>query len=164
MCCFLFSEHTPAVLEGYRLSFDIYAMPWVEPAFANVCKESGKEVHGVAFKMTVAAMKQLDRQEPYDKNYVTLKAYDNRDLDGFIYIKDFGRPDRPASKRYMGVLIKGAESAGLKPDYIEKLKQLPTYTPPDFVLKMRENRKALSEYEAVTIEELAKHKSEDDIW
>ncbi len=57
-----FSDSTPAVLKDYRLYFNIRAMKWVEPSFANVKKEDGKEVHGVAVKMTVAGMKRLDSQ------------------------------------------------------------------------------------------------------
>lgn len=57
----MFPGHKPAVLKDYRLSFDIRAMTYVEPSFANVKLSPGDEVHGVAFCMTVASMKKLDR-------------------------------------------------------------------------------------------------------
>ena len=75
-------------------------MRWVEPAFANVRKSPGDEVHGVAFHMTVAAMKKLDSQEPYGKHYVTLKAYDGRELQGFVYVMQNEKEDTTPSGVY----------------------------------------------------------------
>lgn len=120
-------ESSPAILKDYKLSFDIKAMQLVEPAFANVNKASGEEVHGVALCMTGKDMRHLDkyesngpqnnisnlfnlsycRQEPYSKHYVTLTAYDGRELNGFIYIKENLEGQHKPSARYLGVLIKG---------------------------------------------------------
>jgi len=58
---FRFTDHVAAILKDYKLCFDIRAMPFVEPAFANLRKSEGDEVHGVAFCMSVASMKKLDR-------------------------------------------------------------------------------------------------------
>ncbi len=46
----------------------------------------------------------------YKKLYVTLEAYDGKKLNSFVYIKETtwdGEEYKP-SKRYLGVLIKGA--------------------------------------------------------
>ena len=40
------------------------------------------------------------------------------------------------SSRYLGLLVKGAQEAGLDPNYIEKLSKQPTYKPNDAVLKV----------------------------
>ncbi len=152
------------MLKDYSLRFDLWALCWVEPSFANLRHEEGAEVHGVAFKMTQEGMKKLDSQEGYSKRFVTLDAYDGRKLKGFIYINQRDKPDKPASKRYMGVLIKGAKAAGLKPEYVDKLKAMPTYNPPEFLIEMREGRGQLSDYKAISLEELSRHTKVEDNW
>ena len=57
----------------------------------------------------------------------------------------------------------GAKEAGLREDYINALRKLPFYSPPDDVLAMRRRRKKMEEYPEVTLEELQKHK-EGDVW
>ncbi len=65
----------------------------------------------------------------------------------------------------MGVIIKGALAAGLSEDYIENtLRKVPTYKPPESILRMRKARGELSDHKEVTIEELARHTEDDDIW
>ena len=56
----------------------------------------------------------------------------------------------------------GAKAAGLKPEYVEKLRRIPTYSPPGHILKMREARGDLSDHPEITMDELAKHKSDDN--
>ena len=65
----------------------------------------------------------------------------------------------------MGVIIKGALAAGLKQDYIDNvLRKFPTYKPPECILQMRKRRGQLRDHPEVTMEELAKHKEDDDTW
>lgn len=90
------------------MAFTLKGIPWVEPAFANVEEKVGAEVHGVAFCMSQESMEKLDKVETgYIKKMVTLKSYDGRDLEGFVYTKETGREDMNPSARYLGVLCKG---------------------------------------------------------
>ena len=53
------SEHTAAILKNYRMSFNIHAVPFVEPAFAGLEAKEGCEVHGVAFLIKKSEMEAL---------------------------------------------------------------------------------------------------------
>ena len=124
------TDSTPAILPNYSLAFNLRGMRLAEPSFANLRKEEGKEVHGVAFQMSRENMEKLDRycyfvwilttdyveklpsrqEGAYAKHDVTLIAYDGRHLNGFIYIKENasgGSVDTPTSQRYLDILIKG---------------------------------------------------------
>ena len=54
-------DHKPACLPGYQLVFNSNGFPLVEPAFGNCRRQEGKELHGVAFKLTREAMLKMDR-------------------------------------------------------------------------------------------------------
>jgi len=159
-------EYTPAILPNYKLSFTIKAMTYSEPAYASVMKQEGAEVHGVAFLMDVQSLEELDRTEKgYNKARVTLKAYDGRELDGFVYVpKEEKTEEFLPSKRYLGVLCKGARQAGLKEEYIASLDALPTYNYKDHpeVLVARQQREKLKgSLQEITNEQLCKHKNSD---
>ena len=125
-------------------------------------------MHGVAFLMDEESLEELDRTEQgYKKATVTLKAYDGRDLEGFVYVPKVEKTEEYLpSKRYLGVLCKGARQAGLNTEYIKRLETLPTYDYKDHpeVLKAREKRASLVEnLKEITNEELWSHKT-DDPW
>lgn len=159
-------EHTPAILPNFKLCFTIKAMTYSEPAFASVRKVDGEEVHGVAFLMDAQSLEELDRTERgYNKAIVTLKSYDGRELEGFVYVPKEEKTDEfLPSKRYIGVLCKGAKQAGLKEEYLAKLDAIPTYNYQNHpeVLKAREERaNIISSLKEITNEELWMHKTED---
>jgi len=52
----------------------------------------------------------------------------------------------------------------LKPEYIDKLRGITTYNPPEWLLKERAKRKTLEEYPEITAEELAKHNTTENAW
>ena len=55
--------------------------------------------------------------------------------------KSRGKADeRPPSKRYMNLLVRGAMESNLKPEYIANLERVPTYSPPEHILKLRRAR------------------------
>ena len=55
--------------------------------------------------------------------------------------KSRGKADeRPPSKRYMNLLVRGAMASNLKPEYIAELEKVPTYSPPEHILKLRLTR------------------------
>lgn len=95
---------------------------------------------------------------------MNLKSYDGRDLNGFVYVMDAGEAEATPSGRYMGVIVKGATAAGLKEEWIEKLRAIETYSPPGFIRRLREGRGRLEDHPEVTAEELAAHRGPDDAW
>ena len=48
--------------------------------------------------------------------------------------------------------------------YIFMLEDLPTYSPPEWVLRVRSHRPKMSDLPPVTVEELARHKEDGDAW
>ncbi len=116
------------------------------------------------YAATIAA--DVCRLEPaeYRREMVSLEAYDGRTLQAQIYTVDDSLPEDEPSQRYLDIIISGATKAGLKDDYIQKLRARPVYTPPHWVLKVREKRPKLSELKPITVEELSKHKTDGDVW
>ncbi len=141
-------------------------MPFSEPAFAGLMERQGEEVHGVAFCMTKESGAELDRTEAgYNKQAVTLEAYDGRKLDGFVYMnKRPNENDGKPSKRYLGVLVKGARQAGLKEKYIKKLEAREPVKPPQWIFDLRKLQRLedVSGMKLFTKEELAASKSDND--
>ena len=75
------------------------------------------------------SVEKLDKVEVgYNKETVTLMAYDGRKLEGFVYMpKNTSTTEYLPSPRYLGVLCKGARQANLDPGYIERLANRPVY-------------------------------------
>ncbi len=70
----------------------------------------------------------------------------------------------PPSARYLSIILEGARRERLKEEYLRMLEEHPTYSPPEWVLKVRRSRPNLEEFPPVTVEELAKHKEDEDSW
>ena len=158
---YFFTEHTPAILKDFKMTFSLKGMHHCEPYFSGLTAQEGAEVHGVAFRIDMEAAAQLDRNESvtYKKEMVTLKSYDGRDLHGFIFInKTPPEGDFETSSRYLNVLVKGAKEAGLDPDYIDQLSKRPVYQPDQVTLQARQDRPDPDSLKEITVEELAKHK------
>ena len=128
--------------------------------------QDGAEVHGVAFLTDDESVAELDKSEGgYNKAMVTMRAYDGRELEGFVYVpKTERREEFPPSSRYLGVLCKGARQAGLKTEYIKKLESLPTYSShdnPEVMRARKERANIMDNLREITIKELSSHKFED---
>ena len=54
-------EHTPAILKGFKMEFNLSGMHHVEPAFSGLVESPGFQVHGVAFKMSKESAENLIR-------------------------------------------------------------------------------------------------------
>ena len=155
-------DHVAAVLKDHKLAFNLAGHPLSEPAYAGLMPESGRQVHGVAFCMTKSSGDELDKTEAgYDKKPVILEAYDGRKLNGFVYMnKKPSETLHKPSKRYLGVLVKGAKQAGLNPDYVDALSKTETWTAPDWVIDLRAKTRPKNGQglKLVTKDELAQHK------
>jgi len=161
-------DHTPAILYNFKLTFSIKGMTYAEPAYASLKRKDGEEVHGVAFLMGPESLAELDRTEAaYNKESITMISYDGRSLDGFVYMPKVEREEEYLpSKRYLGVLCKGAKQAGLKTDYVDKLEARSTYNSADHpeVLEVRAKRKEIitnGNLNDITCKELAEHKDNE---
>jgi len=173
-------DHTPAILSGYRLVFSQQGPQYVEPAYAGLKKEEGSEVHGIAFCMGKESVGELDKTEApkdggYGKETVTLKAYDGRKLEAYTYIPNMKSPFHEVamteaeylpSKRYKGIMCKGAEKLGLAQSYLSMLASLPTYsseTRPEVLQARAERENSREGLRLISREELAGHKT-DSPW
>jgi len=139
------AESVPAVLPGYRLSFNQPGLPYREPGFATVevGTDGGAEVHGVAHRMTPTEWAYYKESEgnagQSDHGYgvinVTLRAYDGREIHGYTLMTQpktvlllKGRTPLP-SRRYLNLLRTGAEEHGLAPEYQKFLQNMTHYEP-----------------------------------
>ncbi|KAL8911348.1 MAG: hypothetical protein Q9171_003475 [Xanthocarpia ochracea] len=136
-------------IPSHQLSFDIFGMPYSEPAMASIClagsqrrppeQGSNPPVHGIAFLLSQADYVRLLVSEGAGTAYedVELDAtsfYAVRGVDTTIQVHtlvarypfraDF--PPRP-SARYMSLLIEGAAEHSLPMEYQEYLQRLPTF-------------------------------------
>ena len=100
-------EHTPAILKGYKMEFNLKSpFHHVEPAYAGLAESPDSEVHGVAFNMSQDSAENLNRNEAggYDRKMVTLKSYGGRELTGFIFMnRNPPGLNLVPSARYLGV-------------------------------------------------------------
>eukprot|EP00179_Madagascaria_erythrocladioides_P030060 CAMPEP_0198331858 /NCGR_PEP_ID=MMETSP1450-20131203/17877_1 /TAXON_ID=753684 ORGANISM="Madagascaria erythrocladiodes, Strain CCMP3234" /NCGR_SAMPLE_ID=MMETSP1450 /ASSEMBLY_ACC=CAM_ASM_001115 /LENGTH=448 /DNA_ID=CAMNT_0044036275 /DNA_START=189 /DNA_END=1535 /DNA_ORIENTATION=+ len=132
-----YAEARPAVLPRYRLAFNVPGLPGFEPCFANVEFDEASEVNGVAYRLSsddfyskVAASEGFPIIEP-----VSLK------VDGFSekiigrtfrwsntqlsHRGLFGQARRP-SRRYVELMLEGADHWGLATEYKESLSRIST--------------------------------------
>jgi cation transport regulator ChaC len=117
-----------AVLDGYRLCFDIPVGPG-ERGVANVVAAAGARTHGVVYLLTEDDAARLDRTEGVPHVYV------RDDVDvvvagappgearraAFVYRSPLAVPGRKPSARYLGLLLDGARAHGLPDAYIRQL-------------------------------------------
>jgi len=169
-------DHRRVVLKGFKLSFPKgKGIDYVEPAFATLKRDPKGEVHGVATLLGIDCIKKLDAQEA-SYNIETHPVYEYgaegkmKTLEAEVYTSrkeiPLEFPEGCCSERYRDVLVKGAKECKLAKEWIEKLENLPIYTPSEQTLKMRASIPPPSSLPTMTIEELAQHngKSEKPIY
>ena len=118
------AEVLSASLEGYELVFDQKGIPWVEPSFANLRVREGQVVHGVAYGLTASQLEVLDALEgggAYDHLDVTLRVAGGTTVLAKTYVTTDTVEGRFPSKRYMGLLLRGAREQGLPSEWITRL-------------------------------------------
>ncbi|KAL2869633.1 gamma-glutamyl cyclotransferase gliK [Aspergillus lucknowensis] len=135
------------IVPDYMLCFDIFGIPYAEPAFASIApllnnEVSGKSpippVHGVAYLLTADDYRRLVVTEGagvgYDEITVQARVLDSDEEQAEITARTLKakypfRPNRVSSKRYMGLILDGAEEFHLPQSYRGFLQSLPVYTP-----------------------------------
>merc|ERR1712065_93025 len=125
-------EHHTGFIKGFQLSFGLKGISHVDPAFASVKQVPGAEVHGLAFKISEEEAKGLDKQEvAYNCTPVPFTSYTGEELTVGIYLpKNPPTEEYLPSKRYLGLLQKGAKEAGLDQKYVDILNNQKYYVTP----------------------------------
>ncbi len=141
-------QYHAGTIQGYELYFTKGSLPYVEPGYAGVRPNNEKELHGTAFCIPLEEAEGLDKQErgynvvpcefvAYDGDVIiedvglyvpkTLKEETvKKNGDGMVTVAIEGIP----SKRYLGLLQKGAREAPLSKEWIEKLDSFEYYVTP----------------------------------
>jgi gamma-glutamylcyclotransferase (GGCT)/AIG2-like uncharacterized protein YtfP len=121
-----------ARLPGYRLVFSDVGVPVVEPAFATLEVDLSSEVFGVVYTLDEAAMATLDGYEGGDNERLEVIAIleDGTAVAAVTYRSRVRRDGLRPSRRYLSVLVQGAEEHGLDPSWVDRLRDEPTaYVP-----------------------------------
>lgn len=125
----------PAVLEGWRLTFDIPDFFAIEGGTGNLEAVQSETVHGVLHGCRRQDLATLDQLEALGITYrrveTTVTTYGGRHVRAYVYL---GIPSildascRP-SERYRNILVRGATQAGLDARYIDRLRAVETGPP-----------------------------------
>jgi len=112
-------------LEGYRLRFNIPIGPG-ERAVANLEADPAGRTCGVLYLLTPEDCERLDLTEGvhlgiYRRLAVDVTGHDGERVVAFTYRSTLTREGRKPSARYLGLLVDGARTHGLPPEYVEFL-------------------------------------------
>ncbi len=118
----------PATLEGWRLAFNIPNFFSIEGGTGNIVRQEGSVVHGVLYGCEDQDLSALDEIEAlgvaYSRESMTVCTYTGHERTANVYV---GLPSivseglKP-SKRYLNILIQGAENRSLDPNYISQIR------------------------------------------
>ena len=122
-----------AWVPGYRLAFNLRGLPGVEPSFASAEPSAhDDELHGVIYTISRSEWARLAASEgvgaAYDVCEVTCQTYSGETL-GAVTLSTRAGPlraprDVAPSQAYLNILIEGAQRAGLRAEYIERLQSV----------------------------------------
>lgn len=128
-----YRQALPGRLDGWRLVLDKPGLIPAGASFANVIPDPGASVHGVLFEMCEDDLAHLDLTEGvlignYERVPVTvwpLGAGDAEAIVAYTLTSSRRDPQRLPTRRYMALLIEGAEEHGLPAEYVAYLRSLP---------------------------------------
>lgn len=127
-----FSRATPARLDGWRLCFDVVSRFW-GGAVGSLAAAPGARVEGLAVPMPGAARGLADHKEgaisglyrPMDVSVVPLAGGEAIRAAAYAASPDRRLPSEQApSSAWLDSVIRGAEAAGLSPEWIAELRCL----------------------------------------
>ncbi|KAI9149059.1 Gamma-glutamyl cyclotransferase gliK [Paramyrothecium foliicola] len=128
-----------AAIKTHTLCFNIMGVPYTEPAMGGIRPIEGGEVpvYGVAYLLTAADMSRVVLTEGGGIAYKLEVLDATLEVDGSVakVVTLVGRHgisrswERVPSKRYMGLLIRGAHEKSLPQQYQERLLAQPTFEP-----------------------------------
>ena len=121
----------PARLDGYRLTFSLPGLPYVEPVFANIEEDRDGTVHGVLHRIRDEELAVLDRIEAgYASVDVTVAGSVSGEVVARAYHSAHVVRGLCPSRRYLALVCEGAREFGLPEDYVRELARQPTVHSP----------------------------------
>lgn len=113
-------------LDGFELRFDL-GVGRGERGVANVAARAGDHVWGVLWRIRVEQAAFLDRSEGLHRGFyrrlpVEVTTRDGETVAAFTYHSLGGRAGRKPSRRYLGLLLAGAQQHGLPDEWIDRLR------------------------------------------
>jgi len=121
-----------ACLTGWQLVLDKPPLLLIGEAMANIVTEPAARVLGVAYAITAEDLAHLDLTEGvlignYDRIVVRVAALDGSGVmfDAFTLTSPHRDPTLRPSRRYMALLIEGAQMHGLAAEYVAWLRAHP---------------------------------------
>ena len=132
------SRTEPALLEGWRLIFNI-AHPFpMEGYVANIVPAADGLVHGALCAFEDEYLESLDRYEGlgeyYERRELEVRTYGGDTKTAFVYVGSpamSGSEGKP-SVRYRNILVKGGHDVGLADEYLDWLANVPVHPAPDY--------------------------------
>lgn len=115
-----------------RMSFSQRGLWGVEPRFANLEGAPGEHAHGVLYRLAPEELAALKRWEAlgYRDTEVRVRRADGEIVAAHAFQARWPARERPPSRRYLNLLIAGAEEHGLPADYVAMLRDAPVaYVP-----------------------------------
>lgn len=121
-----------AILHGWRLRFNVQHWFRHEGGVGNVELTSNPSdfVEGMVYTCRDEHLTPLDAVESYGLGYDRIEVEVNTDkgivkAQTFVGLPDYIDDSCLPTRRYLNIIVTGAESAGLSQSYIEKLKKYP---------------------------------------
>jgi len=116
-----------ARLPGFELRFDL-PIGRAQRGVANVFPRRGASVWGVAYRITPADLARLDRSEGVHRGFyrrISVRLHgEETEFGAWTYHSLRGRPGRKPSRRYLGLLLRGAHYHDLPASYVAALRQV----------------------------------------
>ncbi len=115
-----------AWVDGFHFEFSVPGLPVLEPGFATIRPQEGARVHGVAHRLTTDDLQRLDGFESDQERFeVPLGGVPEDDQPATTYRSFMHKKGLRPSRRYLHVLIRGAELHDLPVAWIAQLKSTP---------------------------------------
>lgn len=117
-----------ALVQGWARAFVERGVPILEPVFAGLVEAPGEECWGVAYELSAADAQRLDSFEGsgYSRVYVDAESASFGTVRAFAYASTSPVFGRKPSRRYLRLLLDGAEEHGLPAHVIESLMEEPS--------------------------------------
>jgi len=131
-----------ATLFGWRLRFNVQHFFRHEGGVGNIERTDSQDdcVLGVLHECPDEALARLDTAEAYGHGYdritVEVQTEDGKQVPALTYIgmPEFINDSCLPSRRYLNIVLDGARSAGLEPDYVRELEAQPVHQAVDYPL------------------------------
>lgn len=124
-----YSRKFNAILENYKLLFDLEGYELVEGGFANVMEEKGHSIHGIAMEMTkqdfIKKIKETEGPQYLIKDIDIISYEDNKVYKAITLSAKTDGKYRYPSKRYLDLIVNGAKENKLDENYIKYLEEFP---------------------------------------